>query len=242
MMSVNLDVDFAMTRGAGQQVARVCMAQACSYVRDGGAPTLTVDCKDYAEFELEVDRLKGELDSILARAEARFEGAPGPSSAEPESGPAVGTAAEGAEPRPKLRLGGDLRVSDLMTRDVKTLLRNDKLSMADELMKVGRFRHAVVLDDEGKVAGVVSHRNIFYGALAWSMGQGRVAHQKELESCPVKNVMESDPVTVHPDTPLSEAAETMMERKIGCLPVVDANRLVGILTEGDFLAMLAAGE
>jgi CBS domain-containing protein len=126
-----------------------------------------------------------------------------------------------------------------MTPDVKTLQRNDQLSAADELMKVGRFRHVVVLADNGKVAGVVSQRNIFYGALAWSLGQGRTAHQKTLESYPVKNVMECDPVTVHPDTLLSEAAETMMERKIGCLPVVDADRLVGILTEGDFLSMLA---
>jgi CBS domain-containing protein len=84
----------------------------------------------------------------------------------------------------------------------------------------------------------LSHRNIFYGALAWSLGHGTLAHEKALESFTVKDVMESDVVTVHPDSALSEAAATMMERKIGCLPVVESHRLVGILTEGDFLAML----
>ncbi len=133
-----------------------------------------------------------------------------------------------------------LRVRDLMTADVKTLHRNDKLSAADELMKLGRFRHVVVLDDDDSVAGVLSQRSIFYGALAWSLGQGTLAHQKALESFAVKDVMEIDVVTVHSDSGLGEAAATMMERKIGCLPVVDADRLVGILTEGDFLAMLTA--
>ena len=125
-----------------------------------------------------------------------------------------------------------------MTADVKTLRRNDQLSAADELMKVGRFRHVVVLDDDDSVAGVLSQRSIFYGALAWSLGLGTFAHQKALESFAVKDVMETDVVMVYPDSALGEAATTMMERKIGCLPVVDAHRLVGILTEGDFLAML----
>lgn len=241
MTSTNLDLDFDVGRKSKQPRARVYMALACSYLKDGGAPTLTADCEGYQRFEREVNRLRGELDSILERAEARFQGKARSTNAGPEPARAEGASGEGAEPRTMPRLGADLRVSDLMTHDVKTLGRNDKVSMADELMKVGRFRHIVVLDEEGRVVGVVSHRNIFYGALAWSIGLGRVAHQKELESHPVKDVMESDPVTVQPDTPLSEAAETMMEKKIGCLPVVDADQLVGILTEGDFLAMLAAG-
>jgi CBS domain-containing protein len=47
--------------------------------------------------------------------------------------------------------------------------------------------------------------------------------------------MATDPVTTTPDTPLADAARVMLERKIGCLPVVEDGRLVGILTESDFL-------
>jgi CBS domain-containing protein len=233
----NLDLDTGRGSkvGASDTLARVCVVLACGYVRDSGATTLTPDCRSYEEFEREVERLKGELDSILERSRAHFSEAPAASAEASDSGPA---AAEAGAPRALPRVGGDLRVRDLMTADVKTLRRNDQLSAADELMKVGRFRHVVVLDDDDSVAGVLSQRSIFYGALAWSLGHGTLAHQKALEAFAVKDVMETDVVTVHPDSALGEAAATMMERKIGCLPVVDAGRLVGILTEGDFLAML----
>ena len=235
----NLDLDTGRGSkvGASDALARVCVALACGYVKDGGAPTLTPGCRSYEEFEREVERLKGELDSILERSRAHFGEAPAAAEEAPDSRPAAGAATEARAPLALPRVGGALHVRDLMTADVKTLGRNDKLSAADELMKVGRFRHVVVLDDD-KVAGVLSQRCIFYGALAWSLGQGTLAHQKALESFAVKDVMETDVVTVHPDSALGEAAATMMERKIGCLPVVDADRLVGILTEGDFLAML----
>jgi len=129
-----------------------------------------------------------------------------------------------------------------MTRGVQTVHRNDKLSVIDELMKIGGFRHVVVVEDDNSdaVAGIVSHRDIFYGALAWSLGQGETAHHKALETMPVKDVMRSDVTTVASDTPLADAARIMLEKKIGCLPVIQDKRIVGILTEGDFLSMLTS--
>jgi CBS domain-containing protein len=129
-------------------------------------------------------------------------------------------------------------VADVMTRDVRTLGPNDRLALADELMKQGRFRHVVVVD-EGRVVGVVSQRDIFHGALAWSLGQGRRAHETLLTSSAVKDVMASNVVTVDPQAALAEAAALLRDHKIGCLPVVAGDALVGILTEGDFLALLA---
>jgi len=55
----------------------------------------------------------------------------------------------------------------------------------------------------------------------------------------VKEVMKGDPLTTTPETPLIEAAQILMERKIGCLPVVENGRLVGIVTEADFVALVA---
>jgi len=55
----------------------------------------------------------------------------------------------------------------------------------------------------------------------------------------VKEVMSSNVITTTPDTPLVEAARVLMDRKIGCLPVLEDDRLVGILTESDFVAMVA---
>jgi CBS domain-containing protein len=52
-------------------------------------------------------------------------------------------------------------------------------------------------------------------------------------------VMGTEVVTTSPDTSLIEAARILTERKIGCLPVIDNGRLVGILTEGDFVALIS---
>ena len=105
-------------------------------------------------------------------------------------------------------------------------------------MGIGKFRHVVVVNDSGKVTGVVSHRDIFYSTIAWSTGLGRFAHEKAMQEFPVKQVMTESPQTVSPETTLSDAAALMMEHKIGCLPVLAGEKLVGILTEGDFLAII----
>ena len=135
------------------------------------------------------------------------------------------------------------RVRDVMSREVKTLRRNDQLTLADDLMKQERIRHLPVLDDDGEaVVGILSQRDMFRGALAHALGYGETAQRRMLGLLVVKEVMTSQVVTVAPDAPLSDAARTMVERKIGCLPVVDGGKLAGILTESDFVALLARRE
>lgn len=131
-----------------------------------------------------------------------------------------------------------MKVRDLMSGEVATVLRNDQLLIADDLMRLGRIRHTPVLDEgTGEVVGVLSQRDLFRGALARALGYGQHAQQKVLGMLLVKDVMTTDPITVPPDTPLAEAARIMLERKVGCLPVVEAGKLVGILTESDFVRL-----
>ena len=131
----------------------------------------------------------------------------------------------------------DLRVRDVMTQEVTTLKRNDQLSLANDIMQLGRVRHLPVLEDDGRLAGILSQRDLFRGALAHALGYGQHAQRKMLDSLLVKEVMSSDVVTTGPDTSLVEAARVLLERKIGCLPVVEGGKLVGILTEADFVAI-----
>jgi CBS domain-containing protein len=132
------------------------------------------------------------------------------------------------------------RVRDLMSRDVKSLRRNDQLSVADGLMRMERIRHLAVLDDDGEsLVGVLSQRDLFRSALARVLGWGGHAQEKLLAQLSVKEVMTNDPLTVAPDAPLAEAARLMLEHKVGCLPVVEKGRLVGILTESDFVRTFA---
>ena len=131
-------------------------------------------------------------------------------------------------------------VQDIMTSEVTTLKRNEKLTIADDVMQLGRIRHLPVLDDDGEqVVGIVSQRDLFRGALAQALGYGQHARRKILDTLLVKDVMTTDVITTSPETPLAEAARVLMERKIGSLPVVKGSRLVGIITEGDFVALVA---
>jgi CBS domain-containing membrane protein len=230
--SLEFELDRVGREDHAQDVARVFVSQARAFTRHTGAPILTADCASLAVFEREIERLKSELDAALAAGRTHFKGsAPAKASTEP---------APAAQPPPeKAHVDLGLRVEDVMTRDVKTVGRNDHLSLVDELMKVGHFRHVVVLDDDGRLAGVISHRDIFLGALAWSMGQASRAHERVLALTPAKEVMRAEPVTIDPAAPLTEAATLMAEHKVGCLPVVRGDELVGILTEGDFLALLS---
>ena len=131
------------------------------------------------------------------------------------------------------------RVRDLMSREVVTLRRNDALSAVDHVMEARRIRHMPILDDQDAVVGIVSQRDVFFNALVRALGFGAAASGKVLDALLVKEIMTTDVVTTTPDTPLRQAAELMCDRKIGCLPVVDDGSLVGILTEGDFVAAAA---
>lgn len=241
------DQNLALDRGVNRQlgeVVRISVELACGYTQ-AAAPTVSEDCASYAQLAREVERLKGELDEALDEAAKWFGGREaGERRAEADARAAAvaGDEADTAVGEGSPGIATELRVRDVMTREVKTLQPTDELSLADELMKVGRFRHVVAVDDGGEVAGVVSHRDIFHSAIAWTMGQGRYAHDKALAAALVKDVMQSDVATTAPDVPLQEAAKQMSEQKIGCLPVVDGDAgLVGILTEGDFLALLSQG-
>ena len=129
-----------------------------------------------------------------------------------------------------------MKVRDWMTREVASVRRNDKLAIADDVMRLGRIRHTPVLEDHSDdLVGIVSQRDLFRGALAGALGYGQHAQQKVMSMLVIKDIMATDPVTTTPDTPLADAARVMLERKIGCLPVVEDGRLVGILTESDFL-------
>lgn len=129
-----------------------------------------------------------------------------------------------------------MKVRDWMTSEVASVRRNDQIVIADDLMRLGRIRHTPVLDDHSDdLVGILSQRDLFRGALAGALGYGQHAQQKVMGMLVIKDIMSTDPITTTPDTPLADAARVMLERKIGCLPVVEDGRLVGILTESDFL-------
>lgn len=122
-------------------------------------------------------------------------------------------------------------VGHLMSTDLFTVRPDDLVEMVARVMEWKDVRHVPVEDGEGRLVGIVSHRSLLR-MLADGQPGG-----KELVA--VRQIMNPDPVSVAPATPVSEAVELMRSRRIGSLPVVEGGRLVGIVTVYDFLESAA---
>jgi CBS domain-containing protein len=120
-------------------------------------------------------------------------------------------------------------VEQFMSTDLFTVRPDDLVDLAASVMDWRHVRHVPVEDDQGRLVGLITHR-----ALLHLLSNGR--HAQTERPLTVRDVMKTDPLTVSSSTPTLEAMEMMQSNRIGCLPVVDDGRLVGILTSYDFLA------
>lgn len=128
-----------------------------------------------------------------------------------------------------------LKVRDLMTGEVLSIHADEDLEKLNNLMSEINVRHVPVVDDDGDVIGIVSQRDLLRSALD-TLGVMPQSQQKDLlASTAVREIMVADPQTVDPDMEIDEAGQILLDAKWGCLPVVDNNHLVGILTESDFI-------
>ncbi len=122
-----------------------------------------------------------------------------------------------------------------MTTSVTAVGVDTPVREAAALMKARGIRHLPVLGDDGRLAGVVSERDLRQVVLDARMHErvGVITHR--LAVLPVSEVMTRDVVTVGPGTDLREAASLMRRKKIGGLPVMHGGRVVGMVTETDVL-------
>jgi acetoin utilization protein AcuB len=119
-----------------------------------------------------------------------------------------------------------LTVRDVMATDLVTVRPRETARYAYRLMRDHRFRHLPVVED-GRLVGILSDRDL--RPVLLSPGLARVR---------VRELMSEELTTVGPDTPVEEAASLLVIKKIGCLPVMAHDRLVGIVTETELLAVL----
>ena len=126
-----------------------------------------------------------------------------------------------------------LLVKDSMTREVVVLSPETTAAEALAICRERRVRHLPVLE-EGRLVGIISDRDLRSAAPALG-DPGRVEALGKLR---VSEVMSRDVVSARPDDPIEEAANEMRERRIGCLPVVENDALVGIITSSDVMEAL----
>jgi CBS domain-containing protein len=129
-------------------------------------------------------------------------------------------------------------VRDLMQTEVVTLEATDTLDLADDIMRLGRIRHLPIVTGD-QIVGIVSQRDLFRAAVSSLLQLHREAETQWLAAIPVSAVMTPHVFTVAPSVSLRSAVRIMVEKKVGCLPVVEDGKLVGLLSEGDCLLHLA---
>ncbi len=130
-----------------------------------------------------------------------------------------------------------MQVWQLMAGDGVTLDARGMLDIADDLMRLKRIRHLPVLED-GSLVGLVTQRDLFLAGVSSVLNFRRQSEKEWLGGIRVREVMTTNLVTVAPETDIEDAVALMIEHKIGCLPVVAAGKLVGLLSETDCLRYL----
>ena len=122
-------------------------------------------------------------------------------------------------------------VEQFMATDLFTVRPEDVIDLAANLMHWKHVRHVPVEDDEGKLVGIVSHRDLLeLFALGKANGASEII---------VRDVMKQNLFTITPETQTLEALMLMREKNIGCLPVIKNEKLVGLITAYDFLTVSA---
>lgn len=128
-------------------------------------------------------------------------------------------------------------ISAVMRTEFASLRAGDRLDLVDQVMALGRVRHLPVLDEAGRVIGIVSNRDLLEASLTSVLAFEPEQRRTFLHSVVVDEIMTRHVETVAPETPLAAAASRLVGHKIGCLPVVDPDGvMIGIVTETDLLA------
>jgi CBS domain-containing protein/gamma-glutamylcysteine synthetase len=123
-----------------------------------------------------------------------------------------------------------LLVEEFMTTDLFTVQKDDIVELVANLIDWRRIRYVPVEDDSKHLVGLISMRMVF-------REYNNIIHQKAEGSTSVENIMIRNPITIHPEASILEAIEIMDHRQIGCLPVVKNNRLVGVITEQNYMTI-----
>ncbi len=130
-----------------------------------------------------------------------------------------------------------MKAKDLMNEEVHTLKPTDTVYQARKLMLEKRIRHIPIVNDQREFVGLLTKRDVLAVSVS-ALADINPNERDELESAiPISEVMTMDLMVAEEETDLSEAAQFMLDEKHGCLPVLRNGRLVGIITEADFVRL-----
>jgi acetoin utilization protein AcuB len=129
-----------------------------------------------------------------------------------------------------------MNVVDIMTEDPKTISPQATLYQAIQLMEDNNFMHLPVLSRQKHLVGVISDRDCRRAINSPYILRERWQDDELINQLVVRSVMSPAPIIIEPYAPATEAARLMLTHNIGCLPVMRAETLIGIVTRSDILA------
>lgn len=129
-------------------------------------------------------------------------------------------------------------VSDLMVRNVLSLKASDSLQDAEQLMGKAQIRHVPILDDDGKVVGLLTQKEVLAEAFRITDRFGAHLLRTYLAKIRISEAMRTDVLTFSDQASLKEAGEALLAKRLGCILVTDhEKKLLGIISSKDFLRL-----
>ena len=130
-----------------------------------------------------------------------------------------------------------ITIEEFMTSDPYTLRESDTLQDARAIMTEKHIRHIPVTDGENHLLGLVTQRDVLAATGPQTIAGDEAVLQAECSGIRLSEIMIRHVSVIHPSESLRQAAIYLQAHKFGCLPVVAENRLIGIITDSDFIAI-----
>jgi len=128
-----------------------------------------------------------------------------------------------------------------MTPDPITITTDTSLKEALDLVRSKPFRHLPVLDENGKLVGIVTEKSLVYASPTPTTTLSVFEVDYILSRTKIGQIVHDPVITVKPDLPIEEAARVMVDHRIGCLPVVEDDKLIGIISDTDIFRVFVEG-
>jgi acetoin utilization protein AcuB len=134
-----------------------------------------------------------------------------------------------------------MTIDSIMSRDVVTVRPDAALMEIRGLLQERGFNHLLVTEEDDTLCGVISDRDVLEAISPFLDTYSEEHRDVKTLSQPASKIMQSDPITVTPNTPIKEASRMLLENRVSSLPVVEGDELVGIVTGKDMLEYYISG-
>ena len=130
-----------------------------------------------------------------------------------------------------------ITVKELMRSQLYTLKPTNTVHQARDLMLDKQIRHIPIVDNSGKFIGLLTKRDILAASISSLADIDNIERDELEDGIPIAEIMITDVVVAQEDASLLDAAQHLLDQKHGCLPIFRGDKLVGILTESDFVRL-----